>query len=150
MVNNGFAAVLSFVEQVRDIAKEEKAIVLLPLDSGVLETKELARLKRAVTVLVPRLSRTAVRLIPERPDLAQECQQLRSLLPPESDVDDSTGPLEDKIRAAQRLRIPFIALISGGETRSRIVHVVHYKGTEEWMGVDSLNQAIKDWKSSGW
>jgi len=34
MMNNGFAAVLSFVEEVRDIVKEEKAIVLLPLDSG--------------------------------------------------------------------------------------------------------------------
>jgi len=150
MVNNGVAAVLSFVEEVRDIVKEEKAIVLLPLDSGGMEAQELARLKRAVTVLGPRLSRTAVRLIPERPDLVQECQQLRSLLPAESDVDDSSRPLEDKIREAQRLRIPFIALISGGETRSGIVHVIHYKGTEEWMVLDSLNQAINDWKSSGW
>ncbi len=148
--NNGFAPILSFIEQVNDIVKEGKAIVLLPLSPGVLEDKKLARLEGAVKVLGPRLSRTAVRLIPERPDLVQECQHLRSSLPANSDVDDSSRPLEDKIRAAQRLRIPFIVLISGGETRSRIVHVIQYKGVEEWMGLDSLLQAIKDWKSSGW
>jgi len=150
VVNNGFAPVLSFIQQVNDIVKEGKAIVLLPLSRGVLEDKQLARLERAVKVFGPRLSRTAVLLIPERPDLVQECQQLRSSLPANTDVDDSSRPLEGRIRAAQRLRIPFIVLISGGETRSRIVHVIHYKGIEEWMGLDSLLQAIKDWESSGW
>jgi len=150
IVNNGFAPVLSFIERVNDIVKEEKAIVLLPLSVGALEGKELARLERTVKVLGPQLSRVALRLIPERPDLVQECQQLRSSLPANSDVDDSSRPLGDKIRAAQRLRIPFIVLISGGEARSRIFHVIHYKGLEEWMGLDSLLQAIKDWKSSGW
>ncbi len=150
IVNNGFALTLSFIEQLNDIVRQGKAIVLLPLDPGALGDKELARLKRTLKVLGPRPPRTAVRLIPERADLVQECNRLRDSLPANSDVDDSSRPLEEKIRGAQRLRIPFTLLISGGETRSKIFHVIQYKGRDEWIGLDSLLRAIKDWESSGW
>ncbi len=139
-----------FVEHLNELVKQRKAIVLLPVDPDALEEKELRLLEGTVKVFGSPVPRTVVRLIPRRPDLDEECEALRSLLPANSDVDDSPRALEEKIREAQEDRVPFIVLVSGGEARSGILHVIHYAGGETWMSLDSLHSALRDWETSGW
>ena len=149
IINNGFLQILKLVEHLNGFMMQRKATVLLPVSPDALEPKELLLLEGTVKVIGSPVSRTAVRLIPRRPDLHEECMLLRSRLPANSDVDDTPRALEERIREAQRDNVPFIVVVSGGEARSGILHVLHYSGKETWMRLDTLLRAITDWESSG-
>jgi len=159
-VNNGFLQTLMFVEHVNEFVMQRKAIVLIPVSPDALEEKELALLERNVAVFkapprkkprrgFARELASAVLLIPTRPELRDECVQLRDKLPKPVVIDDSKRPIAEKIRKASRGGVPFIVLVSGGEVRSGIVHVIPWTGKETWMSLEALERAFKEWRLHG-
>jgi len=117
------------------------------VDPDALEAKELALLKRRIKVFAPTMSRIVIRLIPSSTEVVEECQLLRNSLAVSSDIDDSLRPLEQRLREAQRSRVPFVVLVSEGEARSGILHVIDYRGRERWMSLENLQRAIIEWES---
>ena len=159
-VNNGFLQTLMFVEHVNEFVMQRKAIVLIPVSPDALEEKELALLERNVTVLkapprkksrksFARELASVVLLIPMKPEFRDDCVQLRDKLPKPVVIDDSKRPIAEKIRKASRGGVPFIVLVSGGEVRSGIVHVIPWTGKETWMSLEALERAFKEWRLQG-
>jgi len=159
-VNNGFLQTLMFVEHVNEFVMQRKAIVLIPVSPDALEEKELALLERNLTDLrapprskprrgVTRQLPYVVLLIPTKPELRDECVQLRDRVPKPVRIDDSARPIGDKIRDASRGGVPFIVLVSGGEALSGIVHVIPWTGKETWMSLEALERAFKEWRLHG-
>jgi hypothetical protein len=147
VINNGFLQTLMFVEHVNEFVMQRKAVLLLPVDPDALEAKELALLKRSINVFAPTMSKIVIRLIPSSTEVVEECQLLRNSFAVSSDIDDSLRPLEQRLREAQRSRVPFVVLVSEGEARSGILHVIDYRGRERWMSLENLQRAIIEWES---
>lgn len=156
-VNNGFLQTLMFVEHVNEFVTERNAILLIQVSPEALAKKEFALLEQTVKVLrVPsrkkpprgRLGESpcVVVLVPTKPELRNECARVRDKLPKPARIDDSTSPLDVKIRKARRDGVPFIVLVSGGEARSGIVHVILWTGKEAWMSFEALEHAFREWR----
>ena len=156
-LNNGFLQTLKFVEHVNEFVMQRKAIVLIPVPPDAFEEKELALLERSVTVLKAPPGKkprggfakglaSVVLLIPTKPELRDECVQLRDKLPMPVVIDASERPVAERIRKASRDGVPFIVLVSGGEVRSGIVHVIPWTGKETWTSLEALERAFREWR----
>lgn len=164
IVNNGSHQTLMFVENLKELVMRRKAIVLMPVSPDTIEERELADLMRRFpipfnsTVQVPlgrgrkkfvKSNAPGILLIPTKAGLVTECERLREVLPLPVDIDNTNRSVEEKIRGARRSRIPFIVLVSGGERRLRIAHVILWTGEEAWMSLENLKRAFKEWALHG-
>jgi hypothetical protein len=163
LANNGFPPTAGFVRDLTEFVARGKAVVLIPIEPSSLTGGEwrllIQGLVEGLRVLDPsqlpdvrsvsRTSRIPIRspvlLVPRTPDLLDECRAVcREFSLGACEVDESTLPLDDKIREGRIRGIPFVVVVSGGETRSRILYVIRRDGREAWMTIENVKNAMRD------
>ena len=94
------------------------------------------------------LQRLVVRLLSKTVAAQEECTRLRDRLIKfaAAEIDDTTEPLDTKIRIAQHNRIPFIVIVSGGEKPHEIVDVILWTGEERLMSIETLLDQVARWR----
>jgi len=154
VVNNGFLRTLMFVEHVNEFVMQRKAVVIISMNPEAIQEKELAMLERNLTTLDcggrdPVDSQPpVVRLLPKTEAARETCTRLRDRLIAwaTADIDDSVEPLDFKIRMAQRNRIPFVVIVSGGENPPEVVDVILWTGEERVMSLNTLFDEATRWR----
>jgi len=156
--NNGFPRTLTFVQHLVEFILQTRSIGIVPASPGTLEEEELLQLERIsvplglrdhVVVLPQNL---IVRLLPKTPTAVAGCDEIRDLLLLSTlvtaDIDLSVRRLEEKVRQAQRERIPFIVIVPGGRNPSPVVDVIMWTGREESMSLSTLSDHVARWRRS--